>query len=126
MATAATSSSIHESLDISWTSDDKSIRFMAILHIGEIQFNLSSTDLREFDVIINGILMDHNIVPEKDFSGHVAYALRLDTSYTISLRPTSRSTVPPLLNAFELYVVAPVTGIPTYIGDGKFWEYSLI
>jgi senescence-induced receptor-like serine/threonine-protein kinase len=126
MQTAATSSGSLQTLDISWTSDDKSSRFMVILHISEIQYNLSSSDHREFDIIVNGVLMGHNIVPEKDFLGHAAFAVGFDTSYTMSLRPTSRSTLPPLLNAFELYVVAPVTGLPTYSGDGMFQKYSLI
>ncbi|KAJ3678973.1 hypothetical protein LUZ61_021137 [Rhynchospora tenuis] len=116
MQTAAITSSPKQSLNISWHSNDNSTEFIAILHIGEIQ-NIPSTDMREFDILINGILVANDIVPIKLSGGIVIYGIRSFTSYKISLKATSNSTLPPLLNGFELYIVVPLKGVPTDGGD---------
>ncbi|KAJ4787493.1 Leucine-rich repeat protein kinase family protein [Rhynchospora pubera] len=116
MQTAATTSSTNQSLDISWSSDNESTVFLIILHFSEIQ-ELPPTALRQFDIFGNGVLALNSITPIKLYSEWAKYTHTWHTEYTASLKATSNSTLPPILNAFELYVVRPTTGIPTYSGD---------
>lgn len=118
MQTAATTLNTEQPLNISWTSEDESTKFLVILHIGEIQ-DIPRTSLREFDIYANEIqVFNHSTIPSKLYSGWAKYTHTGHTEYNVSLKATADSTLPPLLNAFELYVVTPVTEIPTYSEDG--------
>lgn len=126
MQTAATSSSTTESLHLSWSSNNESTVFFVILHFSEIE-DVPSTDYREFDMFVNGVPLYNSLVAQKLVSGSAAYTTTTLNKYNVSLEATSRSTLPPLLNALELYAIMPITGIPTRSGDGKFdRRYSLI
>lgn len=118
MQTAVTSSSTKESLDIYWSTDNESAIFFVVLHYSEIQ-NVLSSDLREFDIFTNGKLTFNSTVPNTLYSGWASYSHTGHTEYNVSLIATSSSTLPPLLNAFELYILTPATGVPTYSGDGN-------
>ncbi|KAJ3695085.1 hypothetical protein LUZ60_000462 [Juncus effusus] len=104
------------SLDISWTSDDESKKFYVILHINEIQ-RISSTDLREFNIYANGGLLFDHVVPVTAFSDWYSYTHQNHPDYNVSLQSTSNATLPPILNAFELYIIRPISEVPTDIGD---------
>lgn len=125
MQTAATTLSTRQSLDLSWTSDNKSRVFLVILHIGEIE-NIPSTAFREFDIFANGKLVFNSTVPNKLYSGWASYTHTNNIEYNVSLKATSNSTLPPLLNALELYAITPSTGAATNGGDGKFDHSCLI
>ncbi|KAJ4806874.1 Leucine-rich repeat protein kinase family protein [Rhynchospora pubera] len=116
MQTAATTSSTNQSLDISWTGDNESVEFLIILHIGEIQ-DIPRTDYREFNILSQNPLFSHVFAPSNLTSGWARYMDTGRTAYYTSLKATSKSTLPPILNAIELYVITPATGIPTYIAD---------
>ncbi|KAJ1689483.1 hypothetical protein LUZ63_013638 [Rhynchospora breviuscula] len=120
MQTAAATLSVQQSLELSWppANNNKSTVFLVILHIGEVQ-DISSDDLRQFDIFWNGIAYASytSVVPYKLYPGWFSYRSTDHDEHNVSLRATSNSTLPPLLNAFELYVITPTTGIPTYSGD---------
>lgn len=124
MQTAATTSSTIQSLDLSWTWPIQSTTFYVILHISKIQ-NIPSTDLREFDIFSEGWLLFNSTVPDKLYPDWYTYVDTNYNEYNVSLKATSNSTLPPLLNAVELYVITPATGIPTNSGDGMFHICSL-
>lgn len=122
LQTAATTSSTKEPLNFNWYSDYKSTEYYFILHFNEIQKSL--TGRREFDIVINGIkAYDKPTIPDPSFSLWSSHWRSGFTNYTVSLAATSNSTLPPLLNAFELYKIAPV-GVSTYGADGKFFHQS--
>ncbi|KAJ3678968.1 hypothetical protein LUZ61_021132 [Rhynchospora tenuis] len=118
MQTAAITLSTKQSLDLPWTSNNKSSVFYIILHISEIQ-DIPRTALREFDILSDGILLntDVHIVPPKLDPWWISYTDTDGTLYNVSLQATSNSTLPPLLNAIEIYFIIPATRIPTYKGD---------
>jgi Malectin-like domain len=128
MQTAATSASTGESLDFSWSADNKSTIFYAVLYFSEIQ-SVVSPAFREFDVLSDGYL-NATEVPQALYTEWLSYIHTGNTEYYLSLVATSNSTLPPLLNALELYILIPATGLPTYSGDGKFdhlcyWSFNL-
>ncbi|KAJ3678958.1 hypothetical protein LUZ61_021122 [Rhynchospora tenuis] len=80
--------------------------------------DIPRTGYREFDILADGFPMyDDHIVPQKLTSGWAAYLDTDATTYNVTLKPTSNSTLPPLLNAIEIYYIRPATGIPSYSGD---------
>ncbi|KAJ3678962.1 hypothetical protein LUZ61_021126 [Rhynchospora tenuis] len=119
MQTAATTLSTKQSLDLSWSSDNKSTTFLVILHFGEIQ-DISRNALRQFDIFANGkaVALFTSVVPDKLYPDSASYWSTGYDEYNVSLRATSNSTLPPILSALELYVITPATGIPTYSADG--------
>jgi Malectin-like domain len=123
MQTAVTTSSTEESLDLYWTSSNKSTLFYIILHASEIQ-NIPSTALREFDILSDGSTLWNSTTLPKLEAYWYSY---IDTGYyeySVSLKATSNSTLPPLLNAIELYIITPASEFPTNDGDGTFHEFS--
>lgn len=118
MQTAASTLSTNQSLDIYWTTEDRSVEFVVILHIGEI-VDMASTDHREFNIFADGDLLFSSIVLKKLDSWWASYVCKGRKEYNVSLKATTNSNLPPLLNALEIYVNRPVTGVPTSNGDGK-------
>jgi Malectin-like domain len=119
MQTAATTSNVLLSLDLSWSSSDRSTMFYVILHFSEIQ-NISSTAFREFSIYSEGSLVSNSTVPSKLSAKSAAFTDNGYTEHNLSLKATLMSTLPPLLNAVELYIITPSTGILTNDTDGKF------
>ncbi|KAJ4771484.1 Leucine-rich repeat protein kinase family protein [Rhynchospora pubera] len=119
--TAALTTSTKDPLNIYWTSNSPSTKFYVVLHIVEIQ-DILSTDLREFDISCNQRTLFSSINPgvsqikglTKDWLSFTATG---DTYYLMSLQATARSTLPPLLNSFELYQIPSANGVPTDSGD---------
>lgn len=122
MQTAVTTSSVQVPLIINWRSN-KRTKYYFILYFYEIQTQL--TGVREFDVFINGAraFTEPIILHSWAWSAHWWSGF---TEYNVSVEATSNSTLPPLLNAFEVYTVAPVEVLSTYDKDGKFFSFVQI
>ncbi|XP_074573926.1 putative leucine-rich repeat receptor-like serine/threonine-protein kinase At2g19230 [Curcuma longa] len=95
-------------------------QFFPILHISEI-FNLSGTNQsRQFNYYVNGMLALENVeIPPYLFCDALYGDEPLPSfpTYNISLRALSNSTLPPILNAFELYMTMSNTSVPSDAGD---------
>ncbi|CAL9244273.1 unnamed protein product [Arabidopsis halleri] len=107
LAAAATPSNASAPLTISWTPDNPGDQYYLYSHFSEIQ-DLQTNDTREFDLLWDGAVVTEAFIPAK---------LGVDTIYNPSpvtckggrcsyqLIKTSRSTLPSLLNALEIYTV---------------------
>nr|VDD32755.1 unnamed protein product [Brassica oleracea] len=107
LATAAIPSNLSAPLTVSWTPEKHGDQYYLYSHFAEIQ-DLHANDTREFDVLWNGAVTVEAFVPSK---------LLIDTFMNKSpetcdggkcsyqLIKTSKSTLPPLLNALEIYTV---------------------
>ncbi|XP_042459745.1 putative leucine-rich repeat receptor-like serine/threonine-protein kinase At2g19230 [Zingiber officinale] len=95
-------------------------QFLVILHISEI-LDLSGTNQsRQFNIYVNGFRwLGVIMTPEYLQSDSVYNLVTLPSSptYNISLEALSNSTLPPILNAFELYVTMSNTSVPSDAGD---------
>jgi hypothetical protein len=94
---------------------------MCILHFSELQ-KLRPGTARQFYININGILaLDNGFTPDYLYSDpvHSTRAFHGFQQYTVSLNATPNSTLPPVLNAIEIFSVLPTTGVPTVAQDGK-------
>ncbi|XP_042429733.1 putative leucine-rich repeat receptor-like serine/threonine-protein kinase At2g19230 isoform X2 [Zingiber officinale] len=104
MQTAASPTNSRQ-LVVPWVADPADVnQYFYVLHISEI-FDLASTDeSRSFDIRIGNILIG-NLTPDYLYSDAVVSTLPLvpSPSYNITLEALSSSTLPPILNAVEVY-----------------------
>lgn len=119
MQTAATTSNTQQPIDLNWPSNNKFNSFYLILHFAEIQ-NTSSTAPRVLNIDLHTSTDDLNYrLTERLSSKWFSTELSNSTNYDISVEGDASSSRPPILNAFEVYLISPV-GVPTYDGDGNF------
>ncbi|CAN6991124.1 unnamed protein product [Brassica rapa subsp. trilocularis] len=107
MATASVPTDPDAHMNISLTGLHQTSRFYVCLHFSEIQ-ELNPNDTRELKVMYNGRLI---IEPFKPISFYTSSFIRdelgpnANGQCTFSLQKTASSTLPPLLNAMEVYTV---------------------
>lgn len=113
-------------IDFSWTPDSSGDNkkpnpgYLAVMHFSEIQ-TLPPGAVREFDITINDKPWYGPFTPEFLYSDAVystspGYGNR---QYNVSIVATANSTLPPLLNALEIFTALPVPLLGTDAGDGK-------
>ncbi|KAG2333381.1 hypothetical protein Bca52824_004561 [Brassica carinata] len=92
---------------ISWNPENPNDQFYVYLHFAEIQ-DLQANETREFSVFLDGNLFADPEIPKK------FELTTIESQYprtcegeecSLQLRRTQRSTLPPLLNAYEIYRV---------------------
>jgi Malectin-like domain len=123
MQTAATTSSTEEALSINGNTRDTTYyagpSFLLVLHFAEIK-NSSMTDPREFSITLNGEQVVADYTPHLLASDSINFTnMGNPNTYVCSLEATSNSTLPPLLNAIELYLQFQYSYIPTHRQDGN-------
>ncbi|CAN6812286.1 unnamed protein product [Brassica oleracea] len=95
------------SLLIQWTPESSNDQYYVYLHLAEIQ-DLQANETREFSVFLDGNRLSDPIIPKK-FEITSMQSLNPRTcggeECSLKLTRTQRSTLPPLLNAFEIYRV---------------------
>ncbi|XP_024006054.1 probable LRR receptor-like serine/threonine-protein kinase At1g51820 isoform X4 [Eutrema salsugineum] len=109
MASAATYVNDNGTWNIPWSMEDSTTQFHIYLHFAEIQ-TLLANETREFNVLLNG---------EVFFGPYSPKFLRIDSLLTkpestlrckggnclLQLVKTTKSTLPPLINAIEIFTV---------------------
>jgi hypothetical protein len=120
LAAAATPSNASAPLTISWPPDNPGDQYYLYSHFSEIQ-DLQTNDTREFDILWDGAVVEEGFIPPK---------LGVTTIHNLSpvtckgenciyqLIKTSRSTLPSLLNALEIYTVIQFPRSETNENDG--------
>ncbi|KAJ4771492.1 Leucine-rich repeat protein kinase family protein [Rhynchospora pubera] len=117
LQTAAIPSSANDSIDITWSASDQSTSFYVVLHFCDFQA-VRNNSLREFDIYANGDLVFKDPIKIDYFETYYVWYIRTGhTNYNLSLKSTTRATLPPIINAIEVYTVLPVTWLPTDNGD---------
>ncbi|KAJ3678982.1 hypothetical protein LUZ61_021146 [Rhynchospora tenuis] len=106
------------SIDIGWFASDKSTMFFVLLDFADVQ-PWPNNSLREFNLYANDVKVWDYPIPVSYLNPSFApYTTTGQTNYSVSLRSTPNATLPPILNAFEIYIILPVTSKPTNTGDG--------
>jgi hypothetical protein len=120
MSTAATPVNVSAPLQLYWNADNVNDQYYLYLHFNEVE-KLAVTEIREFNVIVNRQLFARSMIP---MYGNVT-TLYNPTPFTgtakhfISLSKTGNSTLPPILNAIEIYKVTGFSQSETQQDDGK-------
>ncbi|CAK9165319.1 unnamed protein product [Ilex paraguariensis] len=115
---AASPGNSADSLSCYWGTDNATDQFYAYMHFGEVQ-SLKANQSRAFDIYINGDFWYGPVVPGPLVTNTI-YSTKPKTGYLkydISLNKTSNSTLPPIINAAEVYSVKNFSSPETYEED---------
>lgn len=113
-------------LDFSWTPDpslnneNSSTAYLLLLYFAELQ-RLPSNALRRFDILVDGASWNGSkSYTPKYLTAEVVERVVVQGSgqHAVSLIATPDATLPPILNAFEIYSVRQMTELATDNGDG--------
>jgi len=106
-------------LKFNWAPDDPRSKFYIYMHFAEVR-ELQRNETREFDIYINDVILAENFRP---------FYLFTDTRSTVDpvgrkmneivLQRTGVSTLPPIINAIEIYQINEFLQLPTDQQDGK-------
>lgn len=118
LRTAATPKNNNDSLEVRWTSSEVNDEFQVFLHFAEVEV-VGRNQTRRFNVFSDGSQLFG------PFSPRYLYAETLSNSrplvgkdHRISIYKTSDSTLPPILNAIEIYKVQKIEELVTNDQDG--------
>ncbi|KAL6614596.1 hypothetical protein ACP70R_036866 [Stipagrostis hirtigluma subsp. patula] len=110
-------------IDYSWRPSPGGVnRFLVVLFFSEVA-PLPANATREFNVVLNGRLFlkdpPTTFTPDVLASSVVYGIARGFPEYNITLNATQRSTLPPILNALEVYTIVPAAQMATDNNDVK-------
>lgn len=100
--------------------DDTKLRFMVLLYFADFQ----NTQLRQFDIYLdeNGLVPVRKSYSPSYLSSSSVYVesyRATDGKYSITLASTNTSVLPPMINAFEIYLRIPFETPTTLRQDCK-------
>ena len=101
------------------TAPDTRATYYYYMHFAEVR-ELRANEYRAFNISINGELVYHSFAPVylKTTTIYNPNGLSGSMNYTFSLDMVENSTLPPILNAFELYSVVDFSQSETDAKDG--------
>ena len=120
--TAYIESMSSRSLEIFWKTFDSTNGYFLYFHFMELE-KLQANQSRQFNISINGKLVygrNGPVVPKylTQTTIYSTEAMRFEGKLEIWLNSTGNSTLPPLINAMEVYNVKNFTGQETNQNDG--------
>ncbi|TKY44537.1 LRR receptor serine/threonine-protein kinase [Spatholobus suberectus] len=115
--TAARPKNGSDSLEFAWTPDDPNWKFYVYLYFAEVE-QLKKTQLRKFNISWNGSPLFESIVPRYLYATTLSNSKSLVANeHRISVHKTNDSTLPPILNAVEIYVARQLDALATFEQD---------
>ncbi|KAG7579089.1 Malectin-like domain [Arabidopsis thaliana x Arabidopsis arenosa] len=117
--TAAIPTNVSEPLEFIWNSESSDDQTYAYLYFAEIQ-KLKTNETREFKIVANGRLDYTNYIPTKFEAETLINPAPLKCEgglCRVQLSKTPRSTLPPLMNAIEIFSVIQFPQSETYTDD---------
>ncbi|XP_020870263.1 probable LRR receptor-like serine/threonine-protein kinase At1g51820 isoform X2 [Arabidopsis lyrata subsp. lyrata] len=119
MATGATPLNDSETLNITWNVEPPTTKVYSYMHFAELE-TLRANDTREFNVMLNGndLFGPYSPIPLKtETETNLKPEECDDGACILQLVKTSKSTLPPLLNAIEAFTVIDFPQLETIEDD---------
>lgn len=107
-------------LAVYWTVEPPTTQCYTYTYFSELQ-DLGANDTREFNMVLNGAFPYGPIIPEPLHTTTVLDKFPnqcTDGECVLQLTKTSRSTLPPVLSAIEVYTVMDIPQLGTNESDG--------
>ena len=128
MSTAATPINDSASLNFYWEPEDATSKYYIYMHFAEV-VKLKANQSRSFNVLVNGEHWYGPFAPEYLWT-FIMYSKAASTStggryVNFSLVKTENSTLPPIINAIEIYSVKNLLQSETDQEDGMFFHTSI-
>ncbi|KAJ7963118.1 Receptor-like protein kinase [Quillaja saponaria] len=103
-----------------WEPDDTTSQYYVFMHFAELEV-LAANETRAFNVSLNDKYWYGPLVPDYLSLTSIFSPTALSGGqYQFSLHMTENSTLPPILNAIEIYKVKDLSQSETDQGDGMF------
>ncbi|CAM0948565.1 unnamed protein product [Alopecurus aequalis] len=93
-------------------------RCISIMHFSELEA-LAGNDSRQFDISVNDKLLHEAYKPKYLSSDCVYFDPTECSEYRVSISPLANSTLPPIINAMELFSVISTTTLSTNARDAS-------
>ncbi|KAI5021041.1 hypothetical protein ZWY2020_054451 [Hordeum vulgare] len=127
MQTAITPQNASGNLEIYWAAETQpnypTPGYIAIFHFAELQvLDSSNAELRQFNIYLNDYTdpWHAGYTPDYLYMNFIySKAASRESSYNFSIEATADSTLPPILNAFEVFSVIPTTNLGTDFQDDE-------
>ncbi|XP_056855063.1 probable LRR receptor-like serine/threonine-protein kinase At4g29180 [Raphanus sativus] len=120
--TAASPKSEEEPMELSWTSDDPNARFYAYLYFAELE-KLEKKESRKMEIWWNGSpFTEETFISPFEYSTTLSASRSFTSDHLISLKKTEDSTLPPMLNAIEIFTVQSLDEFSTAIEEVQAME----
>ncbi|KAB1218466.1 hypothetical protein CJ030_MR3G026346 [Morella rubra] len=117
MSTASTPINDSAPMQLYWEGDDPTTQYYIYMHFAEV-VKLQPNQSRSFNITINGKPWYGPLVPDYLYTTSVFSTSAMSGGkYVISLFKTESSTLPPIINAFELYSVKDLSQSETAQDD---------
>ncbi|KAM6585238.1 hypothetical protein CsatB_012240 [Cannabis sativa] len=109
MSTAYTRNNSYSYMGMNWIDLNTSSRYFFFMHFAELK-KLKNNQTREFDIFINGKLWFGPLAPlylrqTTIYSSTTGISPDTEGNIQIFINKTANSTLPPLINAMEIYVL---------------------
>ncbi|TVU49684.1 hypothetical protein EJB05_01010, partial [Eragrostis curvula] len=111
-------------IDFTWSPDssvnNESTSYLLLLYFAEVQ-RLPGNALRQFDILVDNATWNgsQRYTPKYLSAELVKRIVQGPRQHTVSLIATPDATLAPILNAFEIYSVLPMTELATNTADAK-------
>ncbi|WZZ56615.1 hypothetical protein YC2023_056722 [Brassica napus] len=136
MSTAMTPTNTTNPITMTLENSDSNVRYFAYIHFAEVEdLSLKPNLTREFDIRINGVTVHAAFSPKYRQTNTFVLNPESQTDIVFSLVRTSKSTLPPIINALEIYIansfsqsltnevdVNAVTGVKTSYKVKRNWQ----
>jgi len=120
MRTAAIPANASDNFEFSFLPKYNASTYYVFMYFAEIQ-KLQENQIREFNIFVNGKLLRSEVNPFYLQNLYYYSSGISETKLELWLNKTSRSTLPPLFNAVEIYMSKDLLQSETYQTDGKHY-----
>ena len=120
MSTAMTPTNTTNPITMTLENSDSNVRYFAYIHFAEVEdLSLKPNLTREFDIRINGVTVHAAFSPKYRQTNTFVLNPESQTDIVFSLVRTSKSTLPPIINALEIYIANSFSQSLTNEVDGR-------
>ena len=121
MSTASTPKNVSAPLELSWYTENATSEYYIYMHFSEV-VKLKANQSRSLNITINGKHWYGPFTPKylHTITVYTRSILEIAQKYNILISKIENSTLPPIINALEIYSTIDLTQLGTDIQDGMF------
>ena len=121
MSTASTPKNVSAPLELSWYTENATSEYYIYMHFSEV-VKLKANQSRSFNITINGKHCFGPFTPKylHTITVYTRSILEIAPKYDFLISKIENSTLPPIINAIEIYSGIDLSQSGTYKQDGMF------